>query len=133
MSDNYSFITSKQKTIASFRNYRLRLSLLNFIGSSLVQNRLASTFLFQNWFFENTLKALKKTTFRVKVPHIFSEISHFVQCEIICCVNCEIESWRFLWNEINPHAARRISRPKGISQILKGFISLKKPPILYQS
>ena len=26
-----------------------------------------------------------------------------------------------------------ISRPKGISQILKGFISLKKPPTLYQS
>jgi hypothetical protein len=24
------------------------------------------------------------------------------------------------------HAVRRISRPKGISQILKGFISLKK-------
>ena len=30
-------------------------------------------------------------------------------CEINYSVNCEIKSYRFLWNEINPHAARRIS------------------------
>ena len=49
------------------------------------------------------------------------------------------ELWNFAasrkvkWNKINPltpagisHAVRRILRPKGISQILKGFISLKK-------
>jgi len=27
--------------------------------------------------------------------------------EIIYCVNCEIENWRFLWNKINPFITRR--------------------------
>ena len=59
-------------------------------------------------------------------------------CEIIYFVNCEIESCRFLWNEINPHAVRRISHCEAIFHARRafhksaGFISLKKAPILYQ-
>ena len=56
-------------------------------------------------------------------------------CEIISFRNCEIESYRFLWNEINPYITRRkayftlrsnISRTKCISQIRKDLFRWKK-------
>ena len=55
-------------------------------------------------------------------------------CEIIYSVNCEIETLQFLWNKINLYHTLQayfilrsdISCTKCISQILKGFISLKK-------
>ena len=37
----------------------------------------------------------------------------YLLCEIIYFVNCEIWNYRFKWNEINPRAAKHISRCLG--------------------
>ena len=52
--------------------------------------------------------------------HYFSEISTSLMWNNFCR-NCEIENYHFLWNEINPHAARRISHCEAIFHARRVF------------